>query len=958
MSSSNSSKFAELDYFSEKFNLQFNKRSQYQTSLGAFLTIVLVCSGITLIITQGMEFIYKQQPIAAIVTKFDLNTSLLYINRSSLLLSFAVVDKNFITMNDPTLFSFTARQFINNQSAANPFPSIPVTLHNCSEAYEDFEVLNLTRYYEKNRMSTAFCLSNGTKIIGGEFNTDYFSNLWIEVRLCTNTTDGSGPICKPKKVIEDTFRGAYFEFYYIDTLYVADSFDFPLKKIMKNYFIKLDPGIEKMTEMYFQKIRVLSDGGAFIFENWIEKEDFTYDFIREEYQMMQPTGDRVMAFTINSSYNNIEIKRRYLDLVSFAGDMGGIINLLVFIFGNINLHVIKYKMLEDIFNSLYDFRLDDEPTLKTDSDDNIIEKFNNLIEERPNYHNSSGVSLKFDKPISDEKDLNNLNDLNIYQELVTFPPKEINSKSNVMEKKVKLKSSPDIIRFKESLFLSTPSKNIKKSNNKEIAKISKYKSQEKDKEKAELSSSSLLKGVNNAQIQDQSNDQLSNFSNLILNTNKPSTNSINKNNNKMTNFESEKKVEDSDIYNSPRKMLSILEKDIPKLSRASSNSSSPERNDTVKIEHLKEEDVKVIKNNNEIKEIKPSTLKVEYVPIDSVPNIKGIVQNESDVSSNSGSNKESVIILSGGDESSESSINALPNYKNSLFKNDTNFQSIKKEPTEKIQSFKKEPTELYSSFRKNLNAVNIFLKSDKNNDQNMEPERPGRSGRKTRFANNNNYLKDFEPNPVRTKKKNSSKLKVNEDYENYQDDNININTDRNLLKTIGGTNKTKPEVRERDYLISKLENFRKQEKKVLKISYMDIIGITCLRCCFSKYQKKYDIIHKTEVESCKYLDYIDIIKLLQEFTKFKVFFMSISQIKLFSFISKPKIRDTNTKEEEQNIKNDLIHGKLFDSNQNLHDLYNHYLILKRFNKNKDQKLFNLIDDDIIYCFEKMRKLNI
>ena len=328
-------KFAEIDQFSKHFNLQFNKHREYQTSLGAFLTLFLILFAIGLFISQGLEFIYKEQPITSIVTKYDLNTSLLSINRSSLLLAFQVVDKNFIPMFDPTIFTMTSHQFINNQTSDTPFVQKPLQLQNCSEVSQDFTKLNLTRYYEKNRMNVStFCMENQTTLIGGEFNTNYFSNMWVQLRFCKNAT--GQPICKSKYEIEQKLRGSYFEFYFIDSLYVASSFAKPLRKIMKNYFVKLDPQIEKMTEMYFKKIKVLSDGGQFIFEDWKLSEDFTFDFMREEYQIMQENGDRFMAFTVNSSYNTIEVSRRYLDLVSFAGDMGGVTNLFFILFNAIS----------------------------------------------------------------------------------------------------------------------------------------------------------------------------------------------------------------------------------------------------------------------------------------------------------------------------------------------------------------------------------------------------------------------------------------------------------------------------------------------------------------------------------------------------------------------------------------------------------------------------------------------
>jgi len=940
MTTTHATKFSELDYFSQNFNLLFNKRSHYQTSVGAFLTIILIMSGIALVITQGMEFIYKEQPIAAIVTKFDLNTSLLYINRSSLLLAFQIVDKNFVPLNDDSIFTITSRQFINNQTAKNPFQSIPIKLHNCSEAIEDFKVLNLTRYYEKNSMTNAYCMENGTKIVGGEFNTAYFSNLWLEVRFCLNSTT-SKTVCKSQEVIDNTFRGAYFEFYYIDSLYVADNFNNPFKKIMKNYFLKLDPEIEKMTEMYFQKLRVMSDGGAFIFENWFLKEDFTYDFMKEEYQIMQPGGNRIMAFTINSSYNNIEIKRRYLDLVSFAGDMGGIVNLLALIFGFINNYVIKYKMLEDIFNSLYDFRLDDDESFLGDGDlkrSSIADKFCALLEERPNYSfiKKGSVSLEFQKGLGQDSMKDKiLGGDYMCKDFLVLAENNQNFKSLKSQKSKG--GSPSKAVFNPNLFLSVPmaefpdiqkkktKKEVEENENNEVQEVEMYTNPSNPSDNSNLSMSKDSDNINDINSGDQRNK-------LLTSVKEDNQKKESKPDYPVIMHKKSSLIEDNNgsIKSDPKNII---------VSKRDSNSSSSSDDFENQIKKQSKLQVITTLKKDQLNELLPQ----------GVPHKDSVFYN-SIISSDSSSNVSN----------SNSKANLLRNIE--VINMDSGKPEVKKKknttPLRIANMTKKKSGSVDSA-----NAANILKsKSSKG------PRSPKNTRKTSQFASKsdkNTTIRDLKD------KENTDK---EDGYSSYKDANIKINIDTKLLQELTekdlleskksefdmykNENETRPGLlREREYLLKKLEEFRKQEKKILTISYFEIFcGFPFLKGCIKKYRKKLDVINKTEIESTKYLDYLDIIKLLQEFTKFKVFFMSLSQIKLFSFISKPNInmKDDN----EKTLKNDLIHGAMFDNNQSLTELYNHYLILKRTNKSKNEKLFNLIDDDILHCFECMRELNI
>ena len=1034
-------KFTELDQFSKYFNLQFNKKVQYQTSIGAFLTLFLILFGLSLFISQGMEFVYREQPITSIITKFDLNTELLYINRSSLLVAFQVVDKNFIPINDPTIFTMNSHLFINNNTSPTPFRQEKLELEPCSNAYSDFEKLNLTSYYNSKRMNeSTFCMKEGTKIIGGEFNTAFFSNIWFQLKFCKNAT--GQPICKPKIQIEESLRGGYFEFFYIDSLYVASSFTNPLKKIMKNYFVKLDPKMEKMTEMYFKKLQVISDGGAVLIEDWHLNEDFTFDFITEEYQIMTDDGDTFFAFTINSSYNTMEISRRYLDLISFAGDMGGILNLFYLLFSSINEIFIKYKMLEDIFNSLYEFRLEDENP-EVEKGLSVLEKFNALLPPtnktsydifrslgaRTKYERRKGICVFRQAPDKDklEKELKKTNVVNnvnrdfienyvpgpivpkldikkalnqdsklneLYSQKSMISQSQYSDNNNIGNAAYNLlsrsqfeninenndysnlNSIPDNLENDTSHANFSPQSSINPNFASSLHKSTKSKYKGKRSIYSGISGMESYIKIDDRGSEKKSTTELSQIPTYkkahFEETDKAKQQTITKvgpknlqiiySNNTVTN-KSDNKISLNDNSNEGNEA-----NDINSESSSNDDSISNDNNFTKPITRINKDDVK--DNGKDNKDIKDDNdVKYDIINNENQDNIINNIDIESET------NRESKGLLSKFEQPELQELLKLP-----------------EKPKQEKQSnshFSPKGSELFKQLRTSFTT--------KKSKSSLELDKESRSSNKTLITNNaynsnkniNNFDKlyrqtsQFAPKPskfnhtdnkiniVPTIKK-SSKTKT--EFTKYEDSILNIETDKGLIQKMERkegkkhTNKLneKPSIEEnendtknkltRTFLISKLEEFKKQEKKMLSLSYLDIVGMVCCRSCVSKYKKKYDIIHKTEIESSKYLDYLDIIKLLQEFTKLKVFFMNLSQIKLFSYVSNPKISEQE--KDEQTLKNNLINGKMFENTQDLNELYNHYLILKKSNKTKDQKLFNLLDDDIVQCFESMRELKL
>lgn len=154
-----------------------------------------------------------------------------------------------------------------------------------------------------------------------------------------------------------------------------------------------------------------------------------------------------------------------------------------------------------------------------------------------------------------------------------------------------------------------------------------------------------------------------------------------------------------------------------------------------------------------------------------------------------------------------------------------------------------------------------------------------------------------------------------------------------------------------------MNNFEKKNylnEGSLNIKYLDIAGILCCRFCNKKNKYRYNLLEKTYEDMKKYIDYLDIIKLLQEFTKLKIILLSKSQLKLFSHISKPKISLVNN-----DIRNDYLSGKIFENpNLSINELFEAYSKLSKRNDSIiDIRLLSLLDQGLKECFNNIISLD-
>ncbi len=128
----------------------------------------------------------------------------------------------------------------------------------------------------------------------------------------------------------------------------------------------------------------------------------------------------------------------------------------------------------------------------------------------------------------------------------------------------------------------------------------------------------------------------------------------------------------------------------------------------------------------------------------------------------------------------------------------------------------------------------------------------------------------------------------------------------------------------------------------IHISYYDVIKLFIYwdRCSNLNYFKKQKLIQFARIGLNKYLDYLEIIKFLQEFKKLKLVLMNSDQVTVFENLTKPTIN-------QNEIKYVYLDEYLKINNEENYN-YDKYIsscssVLNNKNDKMNQKLIDFID---------------
>lgn len=340
-----------FDYFKQPVKLMFNKQEKVSTTIGFIFSVIIFSVSIALAISMGADIYNRTNPNVAYTTTTLEEVPIFNMTQGNLRFIALMQDPNGIPFHDPRYFTLNILLYQNIRFSNSTVSTTktPFKQVNCSIHYEYFNITNSTKDYDSNRLGEGYCFDPTSLSIGGSYLENYFANINYQVFKCVNSTANNNT-CKPLNEINTKLYNSKFQMYYFDAYVDTNNYSNPIISYFNNYFIKIDSGMYKYSNLYLKKTTVDTDDGL-IFESKNKDIHLTTDYFREQFFILQ--NQQLISFYMNISNNFLNVKRNYSKLQNLAATVGGIFSIMTIFAELISSFFVRHKIYAMLFNALF-----------------------------------------------------------------------------------------------------------------------------------------------------------------------------------------------------------------------------------------------------------------------------------------------------------------------------------------------------------------------------------------------------------------------------------------------------------------------------------------------------------------------------------------------------------------------------------------------------------------------------
>lgn len=459
------SNFKKLDFMGQEFSLELNSSRIYQTSKGAFFSLISILSISVIALMFGNELFTRNNPNSSI--SYDRRKDFkILLNNIAIVFYLADSKGSDIMENSRDYFDIIITEHILNQNGVytkkiSPYKECKEVVFNSTIQKPIKEILNKMNF---NTICYNFDKDTYLKNNHPDFDSNSYS---LDISFCRPNDINRAQPCLMNEDFYSVLPVIAFQIgsYYEDNLDYND----PVKFYFKSDFVLLSKGVNKKYSIHLSQNTYISDDG-WIFENKREIEYVSFNSKEETFIINGDSAEKDSAaeISINAESKSLKTIRNYMKIQDLFARVGGIANSIIIFMKIITYNYLRFIYLMFVKKNTLDY-LDDklnnyEKIGKTYCNNKLLESissFNAISSTSKNDKNDSESSHKsISKSINPNS--NNMSDCNSKLCLSD----NTNNNANLINN---INSSLGISSLSKFNFISKDLKNMKLSNKHLIA---------------------------------------------------------------------------------------------------------------------------------------------------------------------------------------------------------------------------------------------------------------------------------------------------------------------------------------------------------------------------------------------------------------------------------------------------------------------------------------------------------
>ncbi|EAS03361.2 transmembrane protein, putative (macronuclear) [Tetrahymena thermophila SB210] len=347
--------FFELsDLFGSAVNIRYNKKQNYNTSFGGFVSCSL--SVVLILYISNILKIYLSHQQVQVIQELQNVQKLEQFNLTVNTFSFmiAITDINYTSFIDNSIYTLKVTQItqkrILNQTSGQydlKITHTPINMERCTK--EHFLIDGTQSYFLQQDYDHMYCFNKDSVLyLEGDYNQLDYKQLQFEVLECQGTN------CKDQQSINHKLNNCYMQVFFTDKNIISTDVKNPLQSYARSNFYIAGTTFTKAINMYMIQTQIQTDEGI-IYDDYQSISAITYSNDRES--VVSKTTNRIFLLQISLQPNKqLNYIRKYLSLSQMLSQIGGIYNIL-FAFGCfICRPYAKLQYKRNLMNSVFGFQ--------------------------------------------------------------------------------------------------------------------------------------------------------------------------------------------------------------------------------------------------------------------------------------------------------------------------------------------------------------------------------------------------------------------------------------------------------------------------------------------------------------------------------------------------------------------------------------------------------------------------
>jgi hypothetical protein len=345
-----------FDLFARHYVLPLDGQLKYKSAFGGIFTVFTIFATLTLVYVLGIEIILRKSPSDLLQIETSPIPKSLIFNISN---AFLIVDSmsSYIKDFDKYLqFEANYHWLKNSDGIFYQEPNYPEKILSRACEISDFHS-NLEDQFNLMALNKAFCFSNQSKELFGDFSGDTSKYLNMIIRPCINTTENNFK-CKSHEEIKKFLMDnpISISFHYSSIQYDAKNYSEPLKSFIREDNYVLSYVTTKYITYTVQEFNVISNIGI-IWDFFTSIKAIQFDKIKHDFYFREKEKnfeELIFAeFMFLSSTNTIYHYRKYIRISEIIAHVGGILKIYIIFSEFFFYYFYHNRMNEFIFSKIF-----------------------------------------------------------------------------------------------------------------------------------------------------------------------------------------------------------------------------------------------------------------------------------------------------------------------------------------------------------------------------------------------------------------------------------------------------------------------------------------------------------------------------------------------------------------------------------------------------------------------------